>query len=101
MQMVERVSGQTLHFLFIPDFILMFSILYYFHLRPSIKYVSLFEGGRVSEMLILADVGGGGLFKMLTSAFRYISKSWKFALKIALSTQLQYFQFLGKCVSCD
>ena len=35
---------------------------------PSIKYVSIFEGGGVSEMLTLADMGGGGLFKMLTSA---------------------------------
>ena len=35
---------------------------------PSIKYVSILEGGGVSEMLTLADIGGGGLFEMLTSA---------------------------------
>ena len=35
---------------------------------PSIKYVSIFEGGGVFEMLTLADKGGGGLFRMLTSA---------------------------------
>ena len=34
----------------------------------SIKYVSIFEGGGASEMLTLTDVGGGGFFKMLTSA---------------------------------
>ena len=35
---------------------------------PSIKYVSIFEGGGVFEMLTLADMGGGGLFEMLTAA---------------------------------
>ena len=35
---------------------------------PSIKYVSILEGGGVSEMMTLADMGGGGLFEMLTSA---------------------------------
>ena len=35
----------------------------------SIKYVSTFEeGGGVSEMLTLADMGEGGLSRMLTSA---------------------------------
>ena len=33
-----------------------------------IKYVSIFVGERVSEMLTLANMGGGGLFKMLMSA---------------------------------
>ena len=35
---------------------------------PSIKYFSIFEMEGVSEMLTLADMGGGGLFEMLTSA---------------------------------
>ena len=35
---------------------------------PSIKYVSTFEGGGVSGMLTLADIGEGGLSRMLTSA---------------------------------
>ena len=30
---------------------------------PSIKYVSIFEGGGVSEMLTLADMGEGGYSK--------------------------------------
>ena len=30
---------------------------------PSIKYVSIFEGGGVSEMLTLADMGEGGYLK--------------------------------------
>ena len=30
---------------------------------PSIKYVSIFEGGGVSEMLTLADMGEGGFLK--------------------------------------
>ena len=33
-----------------------------------IKYVSIFVGERVSEMLTLANMGGGVLFKMLMSA---------------------------------
>ena len=36
---------------------------------PSIKYVSFFEGGGVFEMLTLADIGGGELSEMLTSAY--------------------------------
>ena len=35
---------------------------------PSIKYVSIFEGGGVSEILTIADMGRAGLVEILTSA---------------------------------
>ena len=35
----------------------------------SINYVSTFEGGGGPNLLMVADVGGGGLSQLLTSAF--------------------------------
>ena len=42
--------------------------MYQSHLGSSINYVSTFEGGGGREMLMVADMGEGGVHKSLMSA---------------------------------